>query len=267
MDSNLRFIGDHLPSLSVIGIDVDPLPSLPQQCSVVLHTTTGEYSVYSANESLTGSSWTRYPASKGLLTYYNNKVYGNTGSSWVDAGLGSDSGSTSPTVADLTFSLSTQERKLISNPTTRTYANAVINDTVVNPGSGFGSWINGSTFKFTQAGAYRIEAFGVLFAECVNGTASTKRIEVNAHLVVSGIAYWLGGGVSQGIEPSGTTSIYASGNVAGSASVYNVAVDDTAYLVIGSNANPGLSVLDVYFGITGGTNGGNGGSGIIITKA
>ena len=265
MDTNLRVIGDHLPSLNVIGIDVDPLPSLPAQCSVVLHTATGEYSVYSANEGLTGSSWTRYPASKGLLTYHDGKVYGNTGSSWVEASSGS--GSTSPTIADMSLSLSTQERKLISNPTTRTYANAIINDSVVNPGSGFGSWINGSTFKFTQAGAYRIEAFGVLFAECVNGTDAFKRIQVSAHLVVGGIAYWMGGAISQAIEPSGTTGIYAAGNISGAVSVYDVSVNDTVYLVIGSNENPGLSVFDIYFGITGAAIDGSGGSGIIITKA
>lgn len=273
MDTNLRVIGDHLPSLNVVGLDVDPLPGSAAQCSAVLHTETGDYSVYSTKESMNGSSWTRYPASKGLLTYHDDKVYANTGFSWVDV---TDSGGTvtpptpvipEKTIADMSRSVSTQPRKLISSPTTRTFANAVLGDVVLNPSSGFGSWINSSTFQFTKAGAYRIEAFGVLFAECVNDTLTMKRVRADAHLVIGGIAYWMGGGVSELIEPSGTESVFAAGNVSGSVSAYNIAVGDTVRIVIAANEDPGLSVFDVFFGLTGSAVEGNGASGIIITKA
>jgi hypothetical protein len=429
MNENLKFLGDHVPGLNVVGIDVQELPSTAVQGTCVLHTETGEYSVYSVRANNIGSAWTRYPASKGLMAYFDDAVYGNTGLIWKEVVSSGTGGTDSQTLAILdhtlaitggnaitlpdnqTLSLSgntlaisggnsvtlpsggtggtdsqtlvisdhtlaisggnsvtlpdnqtlaisgttlaisggnsvtlpsgssqffqsgtnttlsgagtalskyqydvatatttalgvarfatapealagtanvistpstvntqlearytqsniavgfaTSEKLLITNPTVRTYANATISDTVLNPSAGWGTWQNSSVFGFSQAGAYRFDIHGLLFAE-ISNASTMKRTNITAYLVIGSIAYWLGGAINQLIEIG---SVFPSSGISGSITSYNVSAGDLAYIVIVSAANPGFTTLNIYWGITGATqSGGNSASGLIITK-
>lgn len=83
MNENLKFIGDHLPGLKVIGIDLDEVPTTAPQCSAILNSETGEYSVYSMNANTSKSGWTKYQPAKGLFCVYEGDIYTNNGSAWV----------------------------------------------------------------------------------------------------------------------------------------------------------------------------------------
>jgi hypothetical protein len=167
------------------------------------------------------------------------------------------------TQANVAVGIASSQKLLMSNPTVRTYAQATLFDTMLDPGAGWGSWQSSEVFRFSEGGAFRFDVNGFLFAEI--GNASTnKRVNISAYLVVGGVAYWLGGGISELIEPG---NIYPSSGISGSVTLYNVAANDAAYITIASNANPGFTTFNIYWGITGAIQGGgSGASGIIITK-
>lgn len=83
MNENLRTLGDHLP-LNVKYMGPKPASAAEGECWINLET--GEYSVWSTGPGLQAPQWNNYPAAEGLLAFspMNGKMYGNTGTAWVN---------------------------------------------------------------------------------------------------------------------------------------------------------------------------------------
>lgn len=163
MNENLKFIGDHLPNLNVVGVDPDAMPSSAVQGAAYLHTATGEYSIYSMDADVEESGWTRYPASNGLVALFSGVLYGNTGSAWVE--LESGVSITPGAGITVTGDGSDSNPFVISSPTNSTVVTAIPNFTMDN--ATFPSGGEGRNFINPPAGNWNLGAGRMTFTSDV----------------------------------------------------------------------------------------------------